>query len=103
MGSNVQKDVDESNDAQKNNGTRESKGNRTPTERPDLTKNDHMSHPRNQSVSTPDTEFIYFSKSKKSSEDKVYHSRGSRDVERNTPDAYKSFCDQIVGDTSRMG
>ena len=101
--SNVQKDEDESNDAQENDGRRESNGNRTPSERPDSSKNDHKSQPRNQSVSTPDTEFIYLSKSKKSSEDKVYHNRGSRDVERNTPDAYKSFCDQIVGDTSRMG
>ena len=101
--SNVQKDEDERNDVQENDGRKKSNGNRTPSEKPETIKNDHTSHPRNQSASTPDTEFIYLSKSKKSSEDKVYHSRGSRDVERNTPDAYKSFCDQIVGDTSRMG
>ena len=101
--SNVQKEDNERENSPEPDRRRADVEKSAPSDKPDSFKNDHSAQSRNSSASTPDTEFIYLSKSKKSSEEKVYHGKGSRDVEKSTPDAYKSFCDQIVGDTSRMG
>ena len=66
-------------------------------------KYEHNTQGTKSSASSSETEVIYLSKSAKSSEDRVYQNKGHRDVEKNTSGAYRSFCDQIMGDKSNMG
>jgi ankyrin repeat-rich membrane spanning protein len=100
---NVQKDTDTTSRGHGEGIDNEASGRMISTDSFDIFKKEHSTQATKPSTSTSDTEVIYLSKSAKSSEDRVYQNKENRDVEKNTSGAYRSFCDQIIGDTSNMG
>ena len=100
---NVQKDNDTTSRSSGEGIENEANGRMILSESFDTFKKEHSTQAPKPSTTTSDTEVIYLSKSAKSSEDRVYQNKEHRDVEKSTSGAYRSFCDQIIGDASNMG